>query len=330
MSASHYSFVSWLHSLRWSRTDWSGACSKLFRSTLCFSFCCLRSLLARKSLSTFRCSKLVNVFMSNSMDTLNFRSLHFSVLSTSNWSWAKPSSRRWSSWWLTSCRSLSLLLKLSLLLLLLIHLHHLLFLSIVNIKVHHFLTIIFVLLFVSILLLVFLEFRFIAIAHDILLTSVNVSFIVVLLNHHCTVIQVLFFIFFSLNVIFVILLLIEIIDKILIVCQELLDNFLWHWQIVWVFMVLFLKILDEDNFFVVIQIVNINQLVFIVFSLTSILILVRLKLLQLFCHLRVDFLLILFVSVLNRRTTIFPFIMLILVLFLFSFLSSLLFVHLLL
>lgn len=216
--------------------------------------------------------------MSYSMDTLNFRSLHFSILSTCDWSWAKSSSRRWSSRWLTSCRPLSLLLNLSLLLLLLIHLHHLLFLSIVNIEVHHFLTIIFVLLFVSVLLLVFLEFRFIAITYDILLTSVNVSFIVVLLNHHCTFIQVLFLIFFSLSVILIILLLVEIIDKILIVCQELLNYFFWHGQIVRVFVVLFLKILDKDNFFVVIQIVNINQLVFIVFTLSSILILVRLKL----------------------------------------------------
>lgn len=197
----------------------------------------------------------------------------------------------WESRW--SLRSGVLLLLWSFLhlrRLLLLSVHHLLNLSIVGIDVNQIsklvslfvlrvenLLVILVELFVALLILdlddflgLILEFGIIV---DVLLSSMDV---VVVLDDHSALVDVLmshkllwrlFFPFHDLLSFLDLLHLVHLVDQLLVVFQELFDDFLGHWQLVWVLLVLVLKVLDENGLLVVVKVINVDELVFILFSL---------------------------------------------------------------
>ena len=88
-------------------------------------------------------------------------------------------------------------------------------------------------------------------------------------------------------------------DEVLVGSQELFDHFLRHGQLVRILLVLILQVLDQNGFLVVVEVIDVNQLVFVVLTLTFAevllviigLLVILIKLLELLLHLGVEVLL---------------------------------------
>jgi hypothetical protein len=68
--------------------------------------------------------------------------------------------------------------------------------------------------------------------------------------------------------------------------QKLLNDFFWHRKLVWVLLILILQILNQYGFFIVLKVIDINQLIVIVaFSIVTLFLVIQV--LELLSHFRI-------------------------------------------
>ena len=90
------------------------------------------------------------------------------------------------------------------------------------------------------------------------------NIVVFALDYHWPNVVLFFAIAFVLSA-FLILIQAHLLNQVLVSSQKLFNNFFWHRKLVWIFLVFVLQVLNENSLFVLVEIVNIDQLVFILF-----------------------------------------------------------------
>lgn len=135
--------------------------------------------------------------------------------------------------------------------------------------------IVFDVLFLFFIILLIFIVSYVSLLAFVLLPLDHHGVVVVHLDHLilvviCTVVALILIFILLLFLLLVVQLLawheLEALDHVLVFCQELCYYLFWHWELVWVLLVLVVQVLKKDGFLVVLEASDVDELIFIVFA----------------------------------------------------------------